>query len=45
MKVPGGKAIYGARVGILMLDARFPRIDPLEEFNRATRSHEEAPSG
>mgnify|MGYP007029179521 FL=1 len=22
----GGKAIYGARVGILMLEARFPRI-------------------
>jgi hypothetical protein len=26
MKVTGGKAIYGAAVGILMLDARFPRI-------------------
>lgn len=26
MKVSGGKAIYGARVGILMLEARFPRI-------------------
>ncbi|MGI9481149.1 MAG: aspartate/glutamate racemase family protein [Hyphomicrobiales bacterium] len=26
MKVKGGKAIYGASVGILMLDARFPRI-------------------
>lgn len=26
MKVRGGKAIYGASVGILMLDARFPRI-------------------
>lgn len=25
-KVTGGKAIYGASVGILMLDARFPRI-------------------
>jgi len=22
----GGKAIYGARIGILMLEARFPRI-------------------
>src|SRR5437868_12031763 len=22
----GGKAVYGARLGILMLDARFPRI-------------------
>ena len=22
----GGKALYGARVGILMLEARFPRI-------------------
>jgi hypothetical protein len=22
----GGKAIYGARLGILMLEARFPRI-------------------
>lgn len=26
MKVEGGKAIYGAAVGILMLEARFPRI-------------------
>ena len=26
MKVVGGKAVYGASVGILMLDARFPRI-------------------
>ena len=26
MKVQGGKAIYGATVGILMLEARFPRI-------------------
>ncbi|MGJ8573258.1 MAG: aspartate/glutamate racemase family protein [Hoeflea sp.] len=26
MKVSGGKSIYGASVGILMLDARFPRI-------------------
>jgi Asp/Glu/hydantoin racemase len=26
VKVKGGKAIYGASVGILMLDARFPRI-------------------
>ncbi len=26
MIVKGGKAVYGARVGILMLDARFPRI-------------------
>ncbi len=26
MKVSGGKAIYGAALGILMLDARFPRI-------------------
>ena len=26
MKVTGGKAIYGASIGILMLDARFPRI-------------------
>ena len=26
MKVSGGKAIYGASVGILMLEARFPRI-------------------
>ncbi len=26
MRVPGGKSVYGAAVGILMLDARFPRI-------------------
>ena len=26
MKVGGGKAVYGASVGILMLEARFPRI-------------------
>jgi Asp/Glu/hydantoin racemase len=26
MKVTGGKSIYGASLGILMLDARFPRI-------------------
>lgn len=26
MKVNGGKALYGASVGILMLEARFPRI-------------------
>jgi Asp/Glu/hydantoin racemase len=26
MKVTGGKSIYGASVGILMLEARFPRI-------------------
>lgn len=26
MKVSGGKSVYGASVGILMLDARFPRI-------------------
>ncbi len=26
MKATGGKAIYGASLGILMLDARFPRI-------------------
>ena len=25
-KIPGGKAVYGAAVGILMLEARFPRI-------------------
>lgn len=25
-KVTGGKAVYGASIGILMLDARFPRI-------------------
>lgn len=27
MKVSGGKSVYGASVGILMLDARFPRIE------------------
>lgn len=26
MRVTGGKSVYGAAVGILMLDARFPRI-------------------
>ncbi|MEM0907833.1 MAG: aspartate/glutamate racemase family protein, partial [Pseudomonadota bacterium] len=26
MRVSGGQAIYGATVGILMLDAQFPRI-------------------
>lgn len=26
MKVTGGKSVYGAALGILMLDARFPRI-------------------
>ncbi|MDX6750219.1 aspartate/glutamate racemase family protein [Geminicoccaceae bacterium 1502E] len=26
MKAKGGKAVYGARLGILMLEARFPRI-------------------
>ena len=26
MRVKGGKALYGASVGILMLDAQFPRI-------------------
>ena len=26
MRVKGGKPLYGASVGILMLDARFPRI-------------------
>ena len=26
MQVTGGKSLYGAAVGILMLDARFPRI-------------------
>lgn len=26
MRAAGGKAVYGASVGILMLDARFPRI-------------------
>ncbi|MEL6792903.1 MAG: aspartate/glutamate racemase family protein, partial [Pseudomonadota bacterium] len=27
MKVTGGKSLYGASLGILMLDARFPRIE------------------
>lgn len=35
MKVAGGKAIYGASVGILMLEARFPRI-PGDMGNAAT---------
>lgn len=35
MKAKGGKAIYGATVGILMLDARFPRI-PGDMGNAAT---------
>lgn len=26
MKITGGKAVYGAKLGILMLEARFPRI-------------------
>ncbi|MBL6777278.1 MAG: aspartate/glutamate racemase family protein, partial [Alphaproteobacteria bacterium] len=26
MRVKGGKPLYGASVGILMLDAQFPRI-------------------
>lgn len=34
-KVTGGKAIYGAAVGILMLEARFPRI-PGDMGNAAT---------
>lgn len=34
-KVKGGKSIYGASVGILMLDARFPRI-PGDIGNAAT---------
>ncbi len=35
MKARGGKAIYGVSVGILMLDARFPRI-PGDMGNAAT---------
>ena len=31
----GGKAVYGAAVGILMLEARFPRI-PGDVGNAAT---------
>ena len=35
MKVRGGKAVYGAAIGILMLEARFPRI-PGDMGNAAT---------
>lgn len=35
MRVSGGKAVYGAAVGILMLEARFPRI-PGDMGNAAT---------
>jgi Asp/Glu/hydantoin racemase len=35
MRVSGGKAIYGASVGILMLEARFPRV-PGDMGNAAT---------
>ncbi|MEM9813337.1 MAG: aspartate/glutamate racemase family protein [Pseudomonadota bacterium] len=35
MQVRGGKAVYGASVGILMLEARFPRI-PGDMGNAAT---------
>lgn len=34
MRAAGGKAVYGASVGILMLDARFPRI--LGDMGNAT---------